>query len=66
MHNLKELTGTFIVAIVTAKKECSKVIIQGREEPLNVVNGMPDEPLENLIHNVLGKKSPVLPIRILA
>lgn len=66
MHNLKELTGKFIVAIVTTKKECSKINIKGREETMNVVKGIPDKPLEDLIHCILGESSPVLPIHIFA
>lgn len=66
MHNLKELTEKFIVAIVTTKKECSKINIKGREETMNVVNWIPDEPLESLIQCILGEKTPVLPIHISA
>lgn len=64
MHNLKELTGKFIVAIVIPKKEYNKISIKGREETMNVVKEIPDEPLETLIHSILGESSPVLPIRI--
>lgn len=66
MHNLKELTGRFIVAIVTSSEEYLRVTIKGMDEVLNVVKGIPDEPLQNLIHCVLGKTNPVLPIRIFA
>ncbi len=66
MHNLKELTEKFIVAIVTTKKECLKINIKGREETMNVVNGIPDGPLESLIQCILGEKTPVLPIHISA
>lgn len=66
MHNFKEFRGKFIVAIVTPKKNCSKTNIKGVEETLNVINGIPDGPLENLIHSILGKNTPVLPIHISA
>lgn len=64
MHNLKELIGKFIVATVTPRGGYLRVNLKGREESFNVVNGIPDEPLENLIRCSLGETSPVLPIRI--
>lgn len=33
---------------------------------MNVVNGIPDGPLESLIQCILGEKIPVLPIHISA